>query len=123
MTDANPAVQAETGEPLDLAEIRPWLMQCRSCDFGLTGPCSHPDGDYRIPMAKLFAEVEFLREAFERKNAFLAIVVAQRGDLAESLKGLLDAFDRGTGPHRLDAIRHARAVLAKLPPSATGGAA
>lgn len=47
-------------ELLNLDEFRPWLKLCGACDIGI-GECAHPLGDYRVPMSKLFAEVERLR--------------------------------------------------------------
>jgi hypothetical protein len=46
---------------LDLATILPWLEMCGACDAGLGMNCTHPDGDYRTPMAALVTEVERLR--------------------------------------------------------------
>lgn len=46
---------------LNLDEVKPWLQQCGSCDVGLPMPCTHSEGDYRVPMAALVAEVERLR--------------------------------------------------------------
>lgn len=59
-----PAVADETRQqdPLDLDGIRPWLNPCGSCDYGLPMSCACPQGDPRIPMAKLFAEVERFRK-------------------------------------------------------------
>jgi len=36
-----------------LSEFDPWLAVCGLCDGGLPMGCTHPEGDYRVPMLQL----------------------------------------------------------------------
>lgn len=69
---------------LDLDTIRPWLEPCGNCDAGLRVNCTHPDGDYRTPMAALVAEVERLRAALQviadHDYEFVTLTDEQRAD-------------------------------------------
>lgn len=39
-------------------EVKPWLEQCGSCDAGLPMSCTHPDGDYRSILLKVWRAYE-----------------------------------------------------------------
>ena len=43
------------------AEVEPWLQQCGSCDAGLPMGCTHPEGDYRNVLLKVWRAYETSR--------------------------------------------------------------
>jgi hypothetical protein len=90
ITVAGPVPEDAPKDGLDLEAIRPWLAPCGSCDGGLPMSCSHPEGDYRVPMAALFAEVERLRSEYAKTvsnfEEFAESVAEQRAEAREGIR-------------------------------------
>lgn len=57
-------------------ELSPWLQMCGACDAGLVTGCTHPDGDYRIPMNAALLFAEYLAARLARAEQALADVKA-----------------------------------------------
>jgi hypothetical protein len=79
-------------KPVDLDAARRWIALCACCDAA-TGTCTCPEGDFRVVMGDLIAEIEGLREALTRAESEVWAVTEMGGPLK------VTATDAETGKH------------------------
>jgi hypothetical protein len=91
------------------AEVLPWLQQCGPCDGGLPMACSHPDGDYRVILAKVWAAYEALEAALPALRRQWAAEVAQAIQASAEAQAIHPAAEVDNAYYR--ATNHAIAIV------------